>query len=130
MTSALKHMYGYALLKTGNIEQAKEQFEQVIELIRDHGHPTPNYEFAKIYAAEGQLDSAYYYLEKAVNEPIRWGMSDFMQIDPLFENIYNEPEFQRLVAIARDKVREKREEIQELEESGEIPAALDELELY
>lgn len=123
-------MYGYALLKTGKEEQAKEQFQFVIDLIRDRGHPTADYEFAKIYAAEGMPDSSYYHLEKAVNGHIRWGMSDFMETDPLFENIKDEPEFQRLVAIARDKVRQKREEIRKLEASGAIAASIEELELY
>jgi len=76
------------------------------------------------------VDSAYYHLEKAVAGPIQWGMSDFMERDPLFENIKDEPEFQRLVGIARDKVRLKREEVRKLEESGVIPKSLDELELY
>ena len=125
-----KHMYGYALLKTGYEEKAKQQFDEVLQIIRDQGHPTPDYEFAKIYAAKNELDSAYYYLEKAVNGPIRWGMSDFMVTDPLFENIKDEPKFQKLVAVAREKVRKKRKEIQELEASGEIPASIVELELF
>jgi len=53
-----------------------------------------------------------------------------MERDPLFENIKDEPEFQRLVEIARKKVRLKREEVRKLEESGEIPISLDRIELY
>ena len=96
----------------------------------DRGHPTPEYEYAKIYAAKGMIDSAYYHLEKAVNGPIHWGMSDWMERDPLMENIKDEPEFQRLVGIARERVRMKREEVRRLEESGEIPTSLDKIELY
>ena len=124
------HMYGYALLKIGKQTEANEKFELVLNLIRDRGHPTKDYEYAKIYSARGMVDSAYYHLEKAVAGPIHWGMSDFMERDPLFENIKDEPEFQRLVGIARDKVRLKREEVRKLEESGMIPKSLDELELY
>ncbi len=124
------HMYGYALLKIGKQTEANEKFELVLNLIRDQGHPTEDYEYAKIYSARGMVDSAYYHLEKAVAGPIHWGMSDFMERDPLFENIKDEPEFQRLVGIARDKVRLKREEVRKLEESGVIPKSLDELELY
>jgi len=85
--------------------EANEKFEFVLNLIRDRGHPTEDYEYAKIYSARGMVDSAYYHLEKAVAGPIHWGMSDFMERDPLFENIKDEPEFQRLVGIARDRVR-------------------------
>ena len=53
-----------------------------------------------------------------------------MEYDPLFENIKDEPEFQRLVGIAKEKVRLKREEVRKLEESGEIPTSLDKIELY
>jgi len=48
----------------------------------------------------------------------------------LFENIKDEPKFQRLVEIAREKVRTKREEVRKLEQSGFIPESLDEMELY
>jgi len=53
-----------------------------------------------------------------------------MEKDSLFENIKDEQEFQRLVGIARDKVRLKREEVRKLEESGEIPSNLDDSDLY
>lgn len=53
-----------------------------------------------------------------------------MESDPLFENIKDEPEFKRLVAIAREKVRLNREEVRKLEDSGEIPTSLDRIELY
>ena len=124
------HMYGYALLKKGRVKEANEKFEFVLKLIREQGHVTVDYEYAKIYAAKGMVDSAYFHLEKAVAGDIRWGMSDFMERDPLFENIKDEPEFQRLVEIAREKVRLKREEVRKLEESGEIPTSLDKIELY
>ena len=124
------HMYGYALLQIGKQKEANEKFEFVLNLIRDRGHPTPDYEYAKIYSAMGMVDSSYYHLERAVSGPIHWGMSDFMERDPLFENIKDEPEFQRLVEIAREKVRLKREEVRKLEESGEIPISLDRIELY
>jgi len=124
------HMYGYALLKMGRAKEADDKFEIALNVLRERGHPTLDYEYAKIYSAKGMIDSAYYHLEKAVAGPIHWGMSDFMERDPLFENIKDEPEFQRLVGIAREKVRLKREEVRKLEESGEIPINLDEIELY
>jgi len=122
------HMYGYALLKAGYQKKAKEKFELVLEQLPQV--TWAYYQYAKTYSAMGMIDSAYYYLEKAVAEPPLWGMSDFMERDPLFESIKDEPEFQRLVGIAREKVRLRREEVRELEKSGAIPASLDNIELY
>ncbi len=125
------HMFGYALLKTGRIKEGYQKLDFTLNHISERGDGlTPDYEFAKIYSAKGRIDSAYYHLEKAVAGHIHWGMSDFMERDPLFENIKDEPEFQRLVKIARQKVWKKREEVRKLEESGVIPKSLDELELY
>jgi len=126
----VSHMYGYALLKTGRLEEANRWFEIMKSLIREHGHESPDYEYAKIYSAKGMIDSAYFHLQKAVAEPLHLGLSDFIERDPLFENIKDEPEFQRLVQNAKEKVNKKRDEVRKLEESGEIPTSLDEIELF
>jgi len=123
------HNYAYSLMKIGKIKEANERFEIVLQNIAGWGGGA-DYEYAKIFSAKGILDSAYYHLGKAVSGPIHWGMSDHMDDDRLFENIKDEPEFQRLMAIAKDKVRRKREEVQRLEEIGEIPKSVEELELY
>ena len=39
------------------------------------------------------------------------GLGHYREWEPLFENIKDEPEFQRLVAIAKEKVRLKRDEV-------------------
>ena len=124
------HNYGFALLKMGRTREANEKFDLVFNLIGEQGSSTPDYEYAKIYSAKGKVDNAYYHLEKAVAGQIHWGMADYMGRDPMFENIKDEPEFQRLVGIAKEKVRLKREEVRKLEESGVIPKNLDEIELY
>ena len=124
------HMYGYSLMKIGRTEEGKERIRYALDIIRRRGHSTPNYEYAKIYSALGITDSAYYYLEKAVDGHILWGMSDFIEKDPLFESIREEPEFQRLVRISKDKVAAKRAEVKALEESGAIPTRLDRIEIY
>ena len=125
------HMLGYALLKTGRKKEGYQKLDFTLNHISERGGVlTPDYEFAKIYSAKGMIDSAYYHLEKAVAGHIHWGMSDFMELDPLFENIKDEPKFQALVEIARQKVRTKREEVRKLEQSGFIPESLDEMELY
>ena len=115
-------------MKLGRVEEANERFEIALQAIA--GQPGVDYEYAKIFAAKSVLDSAYYHLGKSVDGAIHWGMADHMDDDRLFENIKDEPEFQRLVAIAKEKVRLKREEIQRLEETGEIPGSVEELELY
>jgi len=126
----LMHVYAYALLKVGRVEEANRWFEITMKGLREGGHLTFDYEVAKIYAAQGMVDSAYYYLEKVSLGPGHWGLTSLFSIDPLFEDIRNDAEFKRLVAIFQDRVGVKRDEIRKMEESREIPKSLDGIELY
>jgi tetratricopeptide (TPR) repeat protein len=126
----LMHLYAYALLKVGRVEEANRWFEITLKGLREQRHVTPDYEFAKIYAALGMRDSAYHRLERVAVGPGTWGIVSLLDIDPLFEDIRDEPEFQRLAGVFKDRVRVKLEEVRKLEESGEIPKNLDEIELY
>ncbi len=121
------HMYGFALLKLGRVKEAEEKFDLALEYVRKRGHATNDYEYAKVAAAREQIDSAYYHLDLAVRGSVHWGMPDFMERDPLFSGIKDQPRFQALVQIARDRVEAKRRSILPLLESGEVVLSLDEI---
>ena len=88
-------------------------------------HPTGDYELAKICAATGELDSAYIYLEQAVDEKyLRYGLADFMTRDPVFEDLVGQPRFVRLAEQAKARVAAERQKVRAYEMSGEIPGDL------
>lgn len=122
------HNYAYSLKKMGRLDEANEKLEISLDALRRATWDT-DYDYAKIYAYRGMSDSAYYHLERYVTGDIRWGLSDHIEYDPLFESIRYEPRFQRAVAIAKNKVRHKREEVHNLELLGEIPTSFEELDL-
>ena len=105
-----------------------EKFEMVKKILTAPSIPTPHYEFAKIYAATGNEDSAFYHLTKLLDEPIQSGLSNFMEFDPLFMSIHNRSRFRELVDKAKNKVILKRKEVEELEDSGMIPTHFDHTE--
>jgi TolB-like protein/AraC-like DNA-binding protein/Tfp pilus assembly protein PilF len=119
------HNYSYALKKLGRLEEANEKLEIAFKALGTVTWDT-DYDYAKIYAYRGLVDSAYYHLEKYISGDIRWGLSDHIEYDPLFENIRNEARFRDLVLQAKHKVQLKREEVQRLEQMGEIPESFNE----
>ncbi len=121
------HNYAYALRKIGRPEEAREKIQIALNALHRATWDT-DYDYAKIYAYKGQRDSAYYHLEKYVSGDIRWGLSDHIEYDPLFEEIRNEERFRKLVTQAKNKVSRKREEVQRLEKLGEIPDGFNELD--
>jgi tetratricopeptide (TPR) repeat protein len=123
----LNHNYAYALRKLGRTKEASEKIEIALNALRTATWDT-DYDFAKIYAYMGQPDSMYFYLEEYVSGDIRWGLSDHIVYDPLFDVIRNEPRFGQLVAQAKNKVKLKREEVKQLERLGEIPDSFEEFD--
>jgi tetratricopeptide (TPR) repeat protein len=122
------HNYAYSLMKIGRISEANQKLEISLNALHNATWDT-DYDYAKIYAARGKVDSTYYHLEQYVAGHIRWGLSEHIEYDPWFESIKDVPRFQRLVVVAKEKVRLKREEVHNLELIGEMPYSYEETDL-
>jgi TolB-like protein len=75
---------------------------------------------AKIYCILNQKEKALKYLSEAVKIGIWADDADLLTINPVFENLREDPEFKALVKSAQDKIAIKKAKVRELEEKGEL----------
>jgi hypothetical protein len=68
---------------------------------------------AKVYAIRGEKDEVYLWLQKAIDGGYRW--YDWRVEDPAFENLRDEPRFQKMMAEIKYKVDEMRRRVERLE---------------
>lgn len=109
-------LYGWTLLKLGDTERGLAQLEEVVhEALRlmDQGNEQPGLrrEVAAAYAATGDRQRAYEWLERAIDSG--WRL-ERMYPSPLFESLHGEERFQQLMDridadIERMKTRIERE---------------------
>ena len=75
---------------------------------------------ARIHSILGEKDEALEYLSEAAKFGFEWGWQDFIEIDPTFENLQNNPKFQAIVKRAQSEKAAIRVQIREAEKRGEI----------
>ena len=123
------HRIGYAYFKNGYKKEAEYYFEKQIEYCNGQiklNRPWaqelyPYYDLAGVYAFRGDKDKAYENLrvfnQRQQGEGL-W-MVSLIKIDPLFNSIRNEPEFQQIVRDVEAKYQAEHERVRKwLEEQG------------
>jgi TolB-like protein/predicted Zn-dependent protease len=108
--------HGWALLKLGDTERGLALLEEVVQeahRLVDQGNEEPvlRRELAAVYAASGDRQRAYEWLERAIDSG--WRLERTYP-SPLFESLHGEERFQQLmdridVDIERMKIRVERE---------------------
>jgi TolB-like protein/Tfp pilus assembly protein PilF len=78
------------------------------------------YYLASAYCQLGNKEEALQYLTKAVDLGLRYGLHDFMEIDPTFDNLRDDSKFRAIVKRAQDEKAAFRAQVREMIESGEI----------
>lgn len=123
------HRIGWAYWMNGDIEKADIYFNEQIkycnkmkELGRVYGgNSRIFYDLAGVYAFRGDRDKAYENLRTCKDQEqvsILWGVSNISH-DPLFDNIRNEPEFQKMIRDYEAKYQAEHESVRKwLEEQG------------
>ncbi len=86
-------MKAYALAKSGNLVEARAVLAALQELSKTR-YVAP-YNFAIIYNAIGETDTAFDYLEKAFAE--KNVLMVFLKIDPKWNNLKNDPRYKDLL---------------------------------
>ncbi|MCK5345440.1 MAG: hypothetical protein KAR20_18655, partial [Candidatus Heimdallarchaeota archaeon] len=75
---------------------------------------------SSIHAILDENERALEYLAKAVDLGLQGGWHDFLEIDPMYENLWDDPEFKAIVKRAQEKKAAIRAQLREMEERGEI----------
>ena len=71
-------------------------------------------------AFQGDRDEALKYLAEYAKLGFRSGDHDFILIDPFFESLRDDPEFQAIVKKAQEEKAALRAQVREIEERGEL----------
>lgn len=92
-------LYGWVLLKLGDAEGGLELLDEVLldaQRVRDQGDERPGLlrEIAAVYAARGDRERAYRWLERAIDSG--WRLERYLPT-PLFESLREEERFQQLM---------------------------------
>jgi len=75
---------------------------------------------SRIYAFQGDRDEALKHLAEYAKLGFRGGHHDFILIDPFFESLRDDPEFQAIVKQAQEEKAAIRAQVREMEERGEL----------
>jgi len=86
---------GYVYAKMGNTEEATKYIKMLEEKENENKDARLNFEYAVLYYGLNDLDKTFEHLEKAVEEKV--GAVVFMNADPLWKDLWNDPRFKKLV---------------------------------
>jgi hypothetical protein len=78
------------------------------------------YELAAIYAFQGDRKKGLKYLAEFAKRGFYNGWYDFILINPFFENLWDDPDFQAIVKQAQEEKAALRAQVREMEERGEL----------
>jgi TolB-like protein/AraC-like DNA-binding protein len=123
------HRIGYSYLKIGKLREANYYFNQQIKYDLESKkfgryHGDCFYDEAAVYAILGDKVNAYKNLDE-LNKKTSFGLwwIPFLKHDPLFENIRNEPRFNKILKDVESKYKAEHERTREwLENSGFLVA--------
>lgn len=116
---------GYALWKSGKKEEGLKHMNEALNAFRKFDslglQDFNNYEVAGIYAFLGEKEKAIEVL-KNMDQDKCWnmGMLNFVKIDPLFNNLRNDPELNSIITRETDKRMRLREKIRQQEAEGSL----------
>ncbi len=119
----IEYEIGYVYYQLGKIEEAEKIFNEQIEKLQSNLDQEERLEYlllSGIYALQGKSNEALEHLAEYARGGFNWGWHDFILIDPFFENLRDDPEFQAIVKRAQDKKAGLRAQVKEMEQRGEL----------
>ncbi len=110
-----KTSLGYILWKTGRQEEARNMFNQSLQLAKraiEKGNENPGVpiNIAIINSIQGKKSEAYKWLEKAIDAG--WRQYAWSLKDPLLENLHSDDQFQKMMAKVKNMVDEMRKRVE------------------
>jgi TolB-like protein/class 3 adenylate cyclase/Tfp pilus assembly protein PilF len=116
--------FSYLLKKTGREKEAnlilKNSKIAIEKQLSGRGRAWRLYNLSAIYAIQNDKSASLKYLEDAFVRSNGRLYDDQIEIDPIFENLWDDPEFLTIVKKAQDEKAAIRAQVREMEERGEI----------
>jgi TolB-like protein/class 3 adenylate cyclase/tetratricopeptide (TPR) repeat protein len=117
-----RHRLAHILLQTGREEEAMELFNthlknEMADIAEGTRHFGQEYSIAGAYAAMGEKEKAYAWLEKM---PFWYITYQFIRVDPLFKSLRGEDRYERLMSPHHDKIKRLQASIKTLEADGQL----------
>lgn len=108
---------GYDNEGVAMIKSIKDSYENILDLKK---YWIPNYALASIHSVMGNKDEALQYLSNAVDAGIDFGNLNFLEIDPTFQELWNDPQYKAILKRAQEEKAYIRAHFKLLEEKGEF----------
>ena len=120
------HRLGYAYWMNGFYAEADYYFDTMIEYYNDLNNVgrllyNAKYDIAGVYAFRGEKEKAYEnlkFFDQLERIPFWW--LDLLRIDPLFDSIRDEPEFQQIVKDVEAKYQAEHERVRQWLEENDM----------
>jgi tetratricopeptide (TPR) repeat protein len=116
--------FSYLLKKTGREKEANLILQNskiaIEKQLSGRGRAGRLFSLSAIYAIQNDKSTSLKYLEDAFVRSNGGLYDDQIEIDPIFENLWDDPEFKAIVKQAQDKKAAIRAQMQEMIERGEI----------
>jgi tetratricopeptide (TPR) repeat protein len=113
----------YLYKKTGKEQAAITLLKRCQASLENQTGKNNNFELylnlSSIYALLDNKEEALKNLTKSVDIGLHWGWHDFLEICPLFENLWDDPDFKAIVHRAQNEIATIRSQVRKMEQSGE-----------
>jgi tetratricopeptide (TPR) repeat protein len=113
---------GYVYYKLGRLEEADKAFTEEIkklELEVDRNYKS-HLHLSRIFASQGNRVEALKHLSEYAKIGFADGWHDFILIDPFFESLRDDPEFQSIVKQEQEEKAALRAQVREMKVQGEL----------
>jgi len=119
------YQIGYVYYRLGKTKEAENTFTEQIQKLqsivnRGRGGKYDSLHLSRIFAFQSERDKALQYLAGYAQGGFHNGWHDFILMDPFFESLRDDPEFQIIVKRAQEEKAALRAQVREMEERGEL----------
>lgn len=121
--------YKFALIKTGERDSAFKQIQEKIDFILEYlredrfNYAGGNfYDLVRLYTLLGNKEEALTYLRKLEEAEFAFGSISWAMVDPLLEDLREEPEFAAIIERGWERKWELQEQVLKLEAEDDLKA--------